>query len=533
MTAQHAPAAGVLPSAPITAHLHKVSPSEESLEKLYETLEKLLVVLSSEDEEGYFARPISLTANASYLALIKQPMDFASMQQKLARRIYTALSQFQDDFDLVMKNAMLFHPPTDEVFLLARRLHGFGTRLINGLYGGVPREVAVGEPLYPEMRLKERSLRTQKIALAQPGVDGTYFFSTAQAKALDEVPIPDDVLKVTLVPTYTHSHGSPATFRATLPEYIDEQPHQQQRKKRKPNAPVPVRFHDYGPFYSFAPAFSSSNATLSPQESVLMRRGEAAEVIVLEPESKADDGEMSGDTPVRVRVYTGTDAPDMDLGDDDASPATVENLTHLLTDLTDLIGPHPTNSTTATGVAATTTTPAHIQRLLDENAALFERLEAFQYERFEDGAPGEIGGDELAAASNLIRNLHTLLHSTTPSTLLPAPQTQLAQMIPHLHKTYEPHFRGTLPGSRPCMFASNLVGRGAFPGGAGTGVGVTGGGLGVGVVGRRGSGYGGVGGGGVGGQGVGQRTQRLSGAYAQTPGVTARLPTGQVVQFTA
>lgn len=68
---------------------------EPDLDELHETLGKLLFVLSSEDEEGYFSRPVNVEADPRYLELVKKPMDFGSMEKKLAERTYRALCEFQ------------------------------------------------------------------------------------------------------------------------------------------------------------------------------------------------------------------------------------------------------------------------------------------------------------------------------------------------------------------------------------------------------------------------------------------------------
>lgn len=104
---------------------------------------------------------------------------------------------WQDDFDLVMKNAMLYHPASDEIHQLAFRLWRFGSRLINCQYERFPKRLTVDpEDIQTTTRsaakakateVKERMFCLHKYTLCQKGPDGTYFFTSTQTKPLDDV----------------------------------------------------------------------------------------------------------------------------------------------------------------------------------------------------------------------------------------------------------------------------------------------------------------------------------------------------------
>ncbi|KAI8916631.1 hypothetical protein DFJ77DRAFT_346751 [Powellomyces hirtus] len=441
---------------------------KQGMDELYDVLEKLLFVLSSEDEEGYFARPINTEANPLYIQLVKKPMDFGSMQNKLVERSYRTLAEFQDDFDTVMKNAMLFHPVTDDVYQLAARLHKFGTRLINSLYGRFPKNLTVEAPDEDKdgpvtttpgdtnktiKEAKERIFRTQKFALSQRGPDGTYFFSSTHTKPLEDMPLVDELLKVNIVPTYS-GNGTDIPLlksmmqppRPSAPDPLFPPP----RKVAKPNSPSTVHFNDYGLFYSFAPSYASANATLSPTESIKVKTKDPA-VVVLEPE---EDEAPSGCPASALPLPTDSVVP-IYRGDEEAIALDAA--------LAELVGSGP-------GVyQEPSPKPSPVDVLLEENLDLVSQLEDFQEERFDAGNGAAIGPEELQIARRLIENLYTLLNSATPGSLVSRENIQ--SMMVSLRQ-YDAAFRGTLPQTRRYTYASNLAGRNAFPVNAGSVTGV-------------------------------------------------------------
>ena len=60
----------------------------------------------------------------TYFDIIKEPMDFATITQKLNEFKYTEVSEFIYDMRLVFKNAIKFNPPDSIVFMDAQTLLG-------------------------------------------------------------------------------------------------------------------------------------------------------------------------------------------------------------------------------------------------------------------------------------------------------------------------------------------------------------------------------------------------------------------------
>eukprot|EP00039_Didymoeca_costata_P013487 m.205780 g.205780 ORF g.205780 m.205780 type:complete len:1024 (+) comp15790_c0_seq1:494-3565(+) len=67
--------------------------------------------LIKKDKHKIFAQPVDAKAIPEYLEIIKKPMDFSTMRQKIASGEYLDLKSFIDDFHLICRNAMTFNAP--------------------------------------------------------------------------------------------------------------------------------------------------------------------------------------------------------------------------------------------------------------------------------------------------------------------------------------------------------------------------------------------------------------------------------------
>ncbi|KAI3768982.1 hypothetical protein L6452_00078 [Arctium lappa] len=75
------------------------------------TLELILDKLQKKDTYGVYAEPVDPDELPDYHAVIKQPMDFATVRKKLARGTYLTLEQFESDVILICTNAMQYNAP--------------------------------------------------------------------------------------------------------------------------------------------------------------------------------------------------------------------------------------------------------------------------------------------------------------------------------------------------------------------------------------------------------------------------------------
>ncbi|OUM64829.1 hypothetical protein PIROE2DRAFT_29718, partial [Piromyces sp. E2] len=58
-----------------------------------------------------FLMPVDTNIVTDYAQIIKNPMDFGTMQKKIDTKQYTDISQFQHDFELVIQNAKIYNAP--------------------------------------------------------------------------------------------------------------------------------------------------------------------------------------------------------------------------------------------------------------------------------------------------------------------------------------------------------------------------------------------------------------------------------------
>lgn len=65
-----------------------------------------------------------------YLAVVKTPMDFSTMQRKLEGGHYLAFDTFAADFDLICANCMAYNRPETVYHKQAERLRDAGHKLI-------------------------------------------------------------------------------------------------------------------------------------------------------------------------------------------------------------------------------------------------------------------------------------------------------------------------------------------------------------------------------------------------------------------
>src|SRR5262245_26019224 len=103
------------------------SPKEEFLG----LLSKLLQAFYSKDPYGFFYEPVDVNVVPDYLTIIKQPMDFGTMNKKIEGGAYSTLREFQSDFELICSNCMIYNAPNTVYYRAAQKLLHFGRKLIS------------------------------------------------------------------------------------------------------------------------------------------------------------------------------------------------------------------------------------------------------------------------------------------------------------------------------------------------------------------------------------------------------------------
>ncbi|XP_052748871.1 bromodomain-containing protein 7-like isoform X3 [Galleria mellonella] len=97
----------------------KASQKRRPLSRL---LEQLLRNLEKRDPHQFFAWPVNDNFAPGYSTIIKRPMDFSSIKQKIDDNEYKSLNCFISDFKLMCNNAMKYNKPGTVYHKAAKRL---------------------------------------------------------------------------------------------------------------------------------------------------------------------------------------------------------------------------------------------------------------------------------------------------------------------------------------------------------------------------------------------------------------------------
>ncbi|XP_075583857.1 bromodomain-containing protein 1 isoform X2 [Pelecanus crispus] len=89
-------------------------------------LRSVLDQLQEKDSARIFAQPVNLKEVPDYLDHIKHPMDFSTMRKRLDAQGYKNLSEFEDDFNLIIENCMKYNAKDTIFYRAAVRLRDQG-----------------------------------------------------------------------------------------------------------------------------------------------------------------------------------------------------------------------------------------------------------------------------------------------------------------------------------------------------------------------------------------------------------------------
>ncbi|KAJ3778677.1 hypothetical protein FB446DRAFT_712707 [Lentinula raphanica] len=103
----------------------KKPPRPAKLKPLKEVLAKLIVNIKKKDSYGFFLTPVDLEQVPGYTDVVKEPMDFGTVSNKVARRKYRSLDDFANDIRLVTSNAKLFNPPGTIYYTEAEKIESW------------------------------------------------------------------------------------------------------------------------------------------------------------------------------------------------------------------------------------------------------------------------------------------------------------------------------------------------------------------------------------------------------------------------
>lgn len=94
-------------------------------------LEHFLRLLQRKDAHGFFAFPVTDAIAPGYSMIIKHPMDFSTMKDKIAANEYKTITEFKADFKLMCDNAMVYNRPETVYYKAAKKLLHTGFKMMS------------------------------------------------------------------------------------------------------------------------------------------------------------------------------------------------------------------------------------------------------------------------------------------------------------------------------------------------------------------------------------------------------------------
>ncbi|KAI6074862.1 Bromodomain-containing protein 9 isoform X1 [Aix galericulata] len=106
-------------------------PAENESTPIQQLLEHFLRQLQRKDPHGFFAFPVTDAIAPGYSMIIKHPMDFGTMKEKIAANEYKSVTEFKADFKLMCDNAMTYNRPDTVYYKLAKKILHTGFKMMS------------------------------------------------------------------------------------------------------------------------------------------------------------------------------------------------------------------------------------------------------------------------------------------------------------------------------------------------------------------------------------------------------------------
>ncbi|XP_068190983.1 bromodomain-containing protein 7 isoform X2 [Antennarius striatus] len=114
---------------PIRSELDKLEEKEQT--PLQEALNQLIRQLQRKDPSAFFTFPVTDLIAPGYSSVIKRPMDFSTMKDKVKKEGYQSLDELKVDFRIMCENAMIYNKPDTIYHKAARKLLHSGMKILS------------------------------------------------------------------------------------------------------------------------------------------------------------------------------------------------------------------------------------------------------------------------------------------------------------------------------------------------------------------------------------------------------------------
>ncbi|XP_019909521.1 bromodomain-containing protein 7 isoform X2 [Esox lucius] len=113
----------------LASSLNKMEEKEPS--PLQEALSQLIRQLQRKDPSAFFSFPVTDLIAPGYSTIIKRPMDFSAMKEKVKKEYYQSLEELKVDFRIMCENAMIYNKPETIYHKAARKLLHSGMKILS------------------------------------------------------------------------------------------------------------------------------------------------------------------------------------------------------------------------------------------------------------------------------------------------------------------------------------------------------------------------------------------------------------------
>ncbi|XP_061224847.1 bromodomain-containing protein 7 isoform X2 [Neopsephotus bourkii] len=117
------------PEKPLTSTLSKQEEVEQT--PLQEALNQLMRQLQRKDPSSFFSFPVTDFIAPGYSMIIKNPMDFSTMKEKIKNNGYQSIEELKDNFKLMCTNAMIYNKPDTIYYKAAKKLLHSGMKILS------------------------------------------------------------------------------------------------------------------------------------------------------------------------------------------------------------------------------------------------------------------------------------------------------------------------------------------------------------------------------------------------------------------
>uniref|UniRef100_A0A3Q2Y4L4 Bromodomain-containing protein 9 n=1 Tax=Hippocampus comes TaxID=109280 RepID=A0A3Q2Y4L4_HIPCM len=138
-------------------------------------LQHFLRQLQRKDAHGFFAFPVTDAIAPNYSMIIKHPMDFSTMKDKITNNEYNTVTEFKADFKLMCDNAMVYNRPETVYYKAAKKLLHTGFKMMSKDMAAILGDEELAADL-PPAEIIPVPVESAKKSKKQPVKDMNYLF---------------------------------------------------------------------------------------------------------------------------------------------------------------------------------------------------------------------------------------------------------------------------------------------------------------------------------------------------------------------